>query len=325
MPEAPPAIVRRAREHGTSGAKKLGDAQQAQFVEDVEAGEGGELPAPSVPIGTRRIRAFQLSSVRPEIRMAPGERPDESVITISRGINLIVDGLPALPGQMLPEAIDLAADRVVIWTVSMDSLDLAGEQLQAHEAPLEIYMEGNIVFRQGERVVYADRMYYDVRQRVGTIVNTEILTPAPGYQGLVRLKADLVQQTSRDTYYARDAFLTSSRFGVPRYRMAASDVFFEDSQRPASRSSIQRPASWRPSTCSGFRVTTIGCTSARPPFFTGRFSPAGWRTLGCSSNGRRCATTAFSGRRRWSTWTHFSYWGRGTVRRACNGTSARTT
>ena len=43
--------------------------------------------------------------------------------------------------------------------------------------PLEIYMEGNIVFRQGERVIYADRMYYNVPNETGTILNAEMLTP----------------------------------------------------------------------------------------------------------------------------------------------------
>ena len=39
-------------------------------------------------------------------------------------------------------------------------------------------MEGNIVFRQGDRTVYADRMFYDARRQIGTILNAELLTPA---------------------------------------------------------------------------------------------------------------------------------------------------
>ena len=56
--------------------------------------------------------------------------------------------------------------------------------------PLEIYMEGNIVFRQGERVIYADRMYYNVPNHTGTILNAEMLTPVKNYEGLLRLKSD---------------------------------------------------------------------------------------------------------------------------------------
>jgi hypothetical protein len=53
-------------------------------------------------------------------------------------------------------------------------------------------MEGNIEFRQGDRIVYADRMYYDVRRQIGVILDAELLTPLPRYadhkyQGLVRL------------------------------------------------------------------------------------------------------------------------------------------
>ena len=43
----------------------------------------------------------------------------------------------------------------------------------------EVYLEGNIVFRQGDRVIYADRMYYNVRQEYGVVLNAEMLTPVP--------------------------------------------------------------------------------------------------------------------------------------------------
>ena len=70
--------------------------------------------------------------------------------------------------------------------------DPTGGGVQAHDAPLEIYMEGNIEFRQGDRVVYANRMFYDVRRQIGVILDAELLTPLPTidgkeYGGLERL------------------------------------------------------------------------------------------------------------------------------------------
>ena len=43
----------------------------------------------------------------------------------------------------------------------------------AREAPLELYLEGNVVFRQGERTIYAQRMYYDVRRETGIVLGTD--------------------------------------------------------------------------------------------------------------------------------------------------------
>ena len=68
-------------------------------------------------------------------------------------------------------------------------------------------MEGNVVFRQGERTIYADRMYYDVRNHVGTVLGADMLTPAPGYEGKVRLHAEVLQQIGEDRFLAQDAFV----------------------------------------------------------------------------------------------------------------------
>ena len=93
-------------------------------------------------------------------------------------------------------------------------------------------MEGNIVFRQGQRVIQAERMYYDVNNEVGTVLNVDMLTPVPSYRGLLRLRADLVQQTGPDRFFAHNTTLTSSRAESPGYRLQARDVYFEDIQKP---------------------------------------------------------------------------------------------
>ena len=75
-------------------------------------------------------------------------------------------------------------------------------------------------------------MYYDVNNEVGTVLNVDMLTPVPSYRGLLRLRADLVQQTGRDRFFAHNTTLTSSRAENPGYRLQASDVYFEDIQKP---------------------------------------------------------------------------------------------
>ena len=70
----------------------------------------------------------------------------------------------------------LSADRLVMWTRRPREPLMGGEgMVQSDDTPLELYLEGNIVFRQGDRVLYAQRMYYDVRRQVGVVLDAEML------------------------------------------------------------------------------------------------------------------------------------------------------
>ncbi len=189
-------------------------------------------PAPAAPCGVRRIRVFPRSNnlVNGEFRSDPNT--NQQIAWIDSGVNVIVDTSGGLSGIGEVGTIDVSADRVVIWTSGLQGLDVGRPAFQDQRTPLELYLEGNIVFRQGERTIYADRMYYDVPNHVGTVLKADMLTPVRTYQGLLRLHADVLQQTAADHYFAQDAFLTSSRMGEPGYRLQASNVYFEDLQQP---------------------------------------------------------------------------------------------
>ena len=192
----------------------------------VPPGVATALPS-AAPAASRRIRVFPRSNVPVQAQWFPDPNTNQWIAIIDSGVNLIVDGLANLG------SIDVATDRLVIWTNSLEEPDLTGQSMQDGNVPLEIYMEGNIVFRQGERVIYAERMYYDVANQVGTVLQAEVLTPVPNYQGLLRLKADVLRQTGRDRFFAQNTFITSSRLGQPSYRIEAGEIQFEDHQIPA--------------------------------------------------------------------------------------------
>ena len=139
---------------------------------------GGPLPP-----GTRRVRAFPRGDVPVQAQWIPNPQTNEWVAIIESGVNFIVDGVDAKlgvrGGKELGGSIDVSADRMVIWTRGQREPDLSGGTAQDERTPLELYMEGNVVFRQGERVIYASRMYYDVSNKVGTVLDAELLTPAP--------------------------------------------------------------------------------------------------------------------------------------------------
>jgi hypothetical protein len=161
----------------------------------------------------------------------------EPVVVVSGGVNVIVQGLSSdsLPQTLGPLGdIDIEADRIVIWGIDANS-GLSGATQPAGDK-LEVYMEGNIVFRQDGRTVFADRMFYDVRRQLGTILNAELLTTVPQegnyqYPGLVRLRAAALRQLDQNHFQAQQGMFTTSRIEEPSYALEAEEITFEDLQQ----------------------------------------------------------------------------------------------
>ena len=189
------------------------------------------LSAPGIPAATQRIGAKTFSLVprggnNPTLERT--SRPDrgDSVITIKGGIRLRFGGVSVQTNSGAFEAgtVLIEADNVVIWTADADRLSSG----KVDDLPIELYIEGNVVFEQGQRKIYAERMYYNVQAEYGMILGAEVLTPAPQYEGIVRLKADVIQQRSRENFLAYSAALTSSRLGVPRYWLQSDRIELSD-------------------------------------------------------------------------------------------------
>ena len=202
----------------------------------------GTSGPPALPGGVRRVSVYPRSNVPVQVEWREIDPANNRYVgVISSGVNVIIDGVSAPKLGQLGK-IDIVTDRLVIWASGLQVPDLQGNTLEDERKPLEFYMEGNVVFRQGERTIYADRMYYDVPNHVGVVLNADVLTPLPEYQGLVRLHADVLQQTAADRYFGQNAFITSSRMGSPGYRLQAGDVYFQDIQQPVVDPPTGQPA-----------------------------------------------------------------------------------
>jgi hypothetical protein len=97
------------------------------------------------------------------------QRPDrgDSVAEITRGVYIhIADStFTASDGSVMElGSIDIETDRAIIWMPNLSALDLSSGAADLSGQPIELYLEGNIVFRQGQRVIFAERMYYNVGQ-----------------------------------------------------------------------------------------------------------------------------------------------------------------
>ncbi|HWB00766.1 MAG TPA: hypothetical protein VG713_19875, partial [Pirellulales bacterium] len=220
-PAKKPAIYDRAE------AKRDPRARLAIRRTQFQPFDAGATPAVDpIPVGTRRLRAYPRGNVPVQAQWFPNPATQEWIAVITSGVNLIIDGVGGVG------TVDIVADRLVLWTRGSDQPDLTGQALQGEGTPLEVYLEGHVVFRQGDRVIHADRVYYDVNNQTGALLQADLLAPVPSYLGMVRLRSDLIQQTGPDRFYARNTTLTTSRFEEPGYRLQAKDVFFEDNQRP---------------------------------------------------------------------------------------------
>ena len=121
---------------------------------------------------------------------------------------------------------------MVIWTPNDVQKYFGGQNDEPENLPLELYLEGDIVFREGDRVVYAQSMYYNVPARTGTILNAEAITPVQNYAGALRLRANVLRQVGVDQFVAEGASVTTSRLAMPTYEFRSGLLTLVDSQVP---------------------------------------------------------------------------------------------
>lgn len=201
--------------------------QPAQLLQPIQP-----LPGAAPPTA-RNVSILPRSSVPPQLQSVPSNNPNETIITITSGVRIVIEGIQNVPG-LVSDRVTIEADRVVVWTTALANFNPAGEiQQTSVDGRWEFYVEGNIVYVEGDRVIYADQMYYNANDKQGVIRNAEALTPVPEYEGLLRLKADVLQQLNEQNFVAYGAAITSSRLGVPRYWLQSETITFQDTQLPA--------------------------------------------------------------------------------------------
>ncbi len=160
----------------------------------------------------------------------------ETVLVASGGVTVLVRDVTVQPrpGEYMDLGlVTLSADRIVAW------LPLFGGERSLGDGDGELYLEGDIVFRQGERIVYANRMYYNIRRSYGVVLEAEVITPIPditnptGTAGFARIKTEALQQLSKDEAVAYGAAVTTSRLGVPRYWLQTGEIRVSNPPRAA--------------------------------------------------------------------------------------------
>lgn len=232
-------LYRRALERpGTQQRTTLRQTQLTVPVAPVQADPSWR----SVPLepqsGLRRIRVSPRSIAMPfnlQSFQSNTTTPPEQVTLITGGVNIVVDGM-TLGGTDGIGAVDLSADRVIIWT---DASEFSSEILQQPNQPFQLYLEGNIVIRRQSQlsltgnlevnnVIRASRAFYDARENRALILDADLQSYIPSMDASFRIRADRIRQDSLKSYLAQNAWFTTSGLGKPGYRIQANEIELEE-------------------------------------------------------------------------------------------------
>jgi hypothetical protein len=164
----------------------------------------------------------------------PKDSTRGGIVVLTGGVNLIVEGITegVVDSKILSgDTIDISADNVVAWTQNPSNIIGGGSSfIESDKNDFELYLEGNIIYRDGERVIEASKMYYDVKHKIAYILNGHLSTPISeisSMEGTVRLKADILRQTGNGLFTAKNAMVTTSQLGEPTYSLRSQSLRFD--------------------------------------------------------------------------------------------------
>ncbi len=189
----------------------------------------------SIGGGTKSIELLSRGTSRPvDFTTIDRTADNENVVVATGGITVLVrDIVTQTPtGLRVPiGTVSLSANQIVAWTPPIGDIITGAAGIADAEG--ELYLEGDIVVRQGDQIIYAEAMYYNAAREVGVILDAEVIATIPQTQGTARVKAEVMRQVARGNFVANNAAVTSSRLGVPRYWVQSNELSL--SQRPTTR------------------------------------------------------------------------------------------
>ena len=208
----------------------LADAKitQTQYLSSTaipQLTEGSDVAFRRVQFSPRSDNNFSISGqpYDPE-NLARG-----GIVVLTGGINMVVEGITVAGAHnvLAGDIIDISADNAVIWTENPGKIHGGVSYTESESLDFEIYLDGNIVYREGPRVIRASRMYYDAKHKVAYILDGDLSAPiseVSGIEGFVRLKADVLRQMGEGLFTARNAMVTTSQLGEPTYSLRSQTL-----------------------------------------------------------------------------------------------------
>ncbi len=157
----------------------------------------------------------------------------------------------------------------------------------------EIYAEGHVLFRAGNREVQSARLYYDFRTSRGMVLDFQLESTNPrtggtlflrGDRGEIWVQAHRVREFSRLHLESQDCTITGCEFARPHYALKAGEVAYDSAMEWFELKRVQ-------TTLLGIPVfywpLSLGMNTDRKPFLrsvsyqrSSRFGDAVYGTLG---------------------------------------------
>lgn len=213
------------------GWSDSGEGEEIRVIPETSTVDRRASGSNNVPqTSKRRFRFIDRYETQHNIQPVGDNVDGKSAWAVSNGFTLIVQGLD-FEDVITNETLELSADSAVVWTsaIDLDRLD----EVNAEDLDFEIYLDGNVVFREGNNVVYAKRMYYDVKHQVGIIEEAEMVAEVPDIPGAYfRLGASKIFRETPNTLRATDAWTSTSMMGKPTYSLQSDSVTAEMRSRP---------------------------------------------------------------------------------------------
>ena len=207
------------------------DIVQTQFI----SGAGIPSLPDAASLGFRRIEFNPRGDTGVGVSMNlynPQEPSRGGIVVLTGGINLIIEGITddTALAMLAGDTVDISADNAVIWTENPGKIQGGASFVESDNLDMEIYLEGNIIYRDGPRVIEASRMYYDAKHKIGYISDGHLFAPIgdiSGIEGFVRLRAVTLRQVGDGLFTARNAMFTTSLLGEPTYSLRSQSLRFD--------------------------------------------------------------------------------------------------
>ena len=213
-------------------------------------------PGPTAPIlpGSQRVtNIFPRSGRKPDVTFLPEQADGTRVVIYRGGINMVTK-------TPLNGVVDIEAESAVVWRhpdpkKGQEVYGPNGELIENANRPMEVYLEGNVIFRQDEnkvagradqRTFRAPRAYYDFLRDRFVALNGEVDLFAPGFISPMKMKSPRIDQFHKlvkrpDGSLIMDpdpeirterTLMTGSRFPDPAYKITNRTVDLIRQSRP---------------------------------------------------------------------------------------------
>ncbi|MFP4143944.1 MAG: LPS assembly protein LptD [Phycisphaeraceae bacterium] len=210
----PEAAERRAQRQAAIRAERA-EALRPEPAAPEEAARAEVLPGEAVlpTRGTLRYNADRLW-----VKSDAG--PDQGAIELIGDVRLMYEDFEE------NRTFALRAEKAVLL-VDMAETDAAPGEPLAAGAVEGVYLEDAAVITAGTYTVRAPRVYYDLEDNRALLLDAVLYSFDVRRQVPLYARAEMLQQTSRRTWEAEDAVLTTSEFAQPHVAIGADRVRIE--------------------------------------------------------------------------------------------------